>query len=254
MRERLATGLVKLRSSAEQVAGMQIKLKEEQVVVEAKKAETDQLLVQVGQESTVADEQAAKAAVEEAEVAEIAKGVAEFQAQANADLAAAVPAIHKAEAALNGLDKNALGELKGLTSPPAAVLSVTAAVAYMLAPKGANLKKLDSAGAKKMMADVTKFLATLQDYDKDNIAPDEKLKVLEFTGTAKIADGRTVTQGFAGTEENLEFNFNFMKTARGRRAVRLGGQHLHLPRHLPRGRAQAPAARRGRGEACGGQQ
>ena len=200
MRERLATGLVKLRSSAEQVAGMQIKLKEEQVVVEAKKAETDQLLVQVGQESTVADEQAAKAAVEEAEVAEIAKGVAEFQAQANADLAAAVPAIHKAEAALNGLDKNALGELKGLTSPPAAVLSVTAAVSYMLAARGANLKKLDLswAGAKKMMADVGKFLDTLQKFDKDNFWADAKVKVREITGPPD--------------KPNPEFNYDFMKS------------------------------------------
>ena len=39
--------------------------------------------------------------------------------------------------------------------------------------------------------------------------------MLEFTGTAKLADGRTVTQGFAGTEENPEFNFNFMKTKSG---------------------------------------
>ena len=37
---------------------MQVQLKDEQVVVEQKKEETDALLVQVGQESAVADEQA----------------------------------------------------------------------------------------------------------------------------------------------------------------------------------------------------
>ena len=56
MKERLETGLIKLRSSAAQVADMQVQLKEESVVVEQKKAETDELLVQVGKESAVADE------------------------------------------------------------------------------------------------------------------------------------------------------------------------------------------------------
>ena len=46
--ERLEIGLIKLRSSAGQVAEMQAQLKDEQVVVDNKKAETDALLVQVG--------------------------------------------------------------------------------------------------------------------------------------------------------------------------------------------------------------
>jgi len=57
MKVRLETGLIKLRSSAAQVADMQIQLKDEALVVEAKKKETDVLLVQVGQESAIADEQ-----------------------------------------------------------------------------------------------------------------------------------------------------------------------------------------------------
>ena len=75
------------------------------------------------------------------------------QLQAQADLAAAEPAIRKAEAALNGLDKGSLTELKALTTPPKEVILVTTAVAYMLAKKGTNLKKLDVswAGGKKMM-------------------------------------------------------------------------------------------------------
>ena len=51
----------------------------------------------------IAEEEGAKAAIEEAEVAEIAKGVAEFQESANKDLAAAEPAIKKAEARIEEL-------------------------------------------------------------------------------------------------------------------------------------------------------
>ena len=199
-------------TSTPTLADMQVRIAEETIFVEKKKKETDELIVVVGQESVVAEEEGAKAAIEEAEVAEIAKGVAEFQESANRDLAAAEPAIKKAEAALGGLNKAALGELKGLASPPAAVLNVTAAVTFMLQPKGTPIKKIgiDWGSAKKLMGDPAKFLETLQNYDKDNFPEDMKLKVWEYTGTAKLPDGRTVTQGFAGTEENPEFNFKYM--------------------------------------------
>ena len=212
LKAQLEEGLIKLRDAQAQVADLQVRIAEETIVVDKKVKETNELLVVVGQESIIVEEESAKAAVEEAEVAEIAKGVQEFQESANKDLAAAEPAIIKAEAALGGLNKNALGELKGLGSPPAAVLNVTAAVAYMLAAKGSNLKKIDISwnGAKKMMNDVGKFLETLQNYDKDNFWMDAKQKVYEYTGTATLPDGRVVTQGFAGTEENPEFNFKYM--------------------------------------------
>lgn len=129
---RLEQGLVKLRSSAAEVAAMGVQLREEQVVVEQKKEETDGLLAQVGQESAVAEEQAQVAEAEERQVAKVQLEVAAFEAQCATDLAAAEPAIKKAEAALNVLDKKALTELKSLTNPPKDVLSVCQAV--MCAP------------------------------------------------------------------------------------------------------------------------
>eukprot|EP00966_Prymnesium_polylepis_P125379 2899120-Prymnesium_polylepis.1 len=124
----LSDGLLKLEDAQQQVADMQVQLKEESAFVAQKSKETDELIVIVGKESMIAEEESSKAAVEEAEVAEIAQGVADFQLSANRDLAAAEPAIEKAMAALGGLNKAALGELKGLATPPAAVLQVTAAV------------------------------------------------------------------------------------------------------------------------------
>ena len=121
-------------ASPEEVARLQAQLLESQTALqsavndggeeaaaraaEQKKKETDELIVVVGQESVVAEEEGAKAAIEEAEVAEIAKGVAEFQESANKDLAAAEPAIEKAMAALGGLNKNALGEPRASARRP----------------------------------------------------------------------------------------------------------------------------------------
>ena len=203
MRERLATGLVKLRSSAEQVAGMQVQLQEEQVVVEQKKLETDALLVQVGQEAAVADEQAELAAIEEEKVSKVQTDVMAFQRQCEADLAAAEPAVKKAMAALNGLDKNALTELKSLTTPPAEVLNVTAAVQYMMAKKGTNLKKLDVSwnGAKKFMGDANSFLNSLQAFDKDGFLAENKVEVRKFTGPAD--------------NPNPAFTYDYMKSKSG---------------------------------------
>ena len=203
MRDRLATGLVKLRSSAEQVAGMQVQLKEEQVVVEQKKAETEALLVQVGQEAAVADEQGAIAAIEEEKVAGVAKDVMAFQRQCEIDLASAEPAVKKAMAALGGLDKNSLTELKSLTTPPAEVLNVTAAVQYMTAKKGTNLKKIDTSwnAAKKFMGDAASFLAMLQAFDKDNFLLENKAEVRKFTGPPDAP--------------NPNFNYDYMKSKSG---------------------------------------
>ena len=188
--DRLETGLIKLRSSAAQVADMQVQLKDEQVVVEQKKAETDALLVQVGQESTVADEQAELAAIEEEKVSKVQAEVTAFQRQAEAELYAAEPAIKKAEAALQGLDKNSLTELKGLANPPKDVLTVTAAVMYMAAKKGANLKKMDVSwnAAKKFMGSPDDFLRLLTNFDKDNYLIENKEMVRKLTGPANAPD------------------------------------------------------------------
>jgi len=198
MKARLETGLIKLRSSAAQVADMQVQLKDEALVVEAKKKETDVLLVQVGQESAIADEQAELGAVEAEKVAGIQQEVSAFAAQCNADLAAAEPAVKAAAEALNNLDKGSLTELKSMTSPSPLVLAVVNAVQYMMAPKGQlNKVKPAWAEAKKMMGSVDKFLESLLFFDKDNLLLENKAKVRNFTGPAEAP--------------NPEFNFTAVK-------------------------------------------
>ena len=138
---RLENGLVKLRAASGQVAEMMIQVSEEAIVVEQKKAETDVLLVQVGQESAIADEQAELGAIEAEKVGVISTEVGAFAAQCAADLAAAEPAIAAATEALNSLDKGSLTELKGMVriaythiyycSNPCTVLLMCDSVAHL---------------------------------------------------------------------------------------------------------------------------
>ena len=75
----LEEGLIKLKKDAqEQVADVQVVIAEETVFVEKEKKETDELIVVVGKELIITEEEGTKVAIEEVEVAKIANGVAEF--------------------------------------------------------------------------------------------------------------------------------------------------------------------------------
>jgi len=132
LKERLENGLEKMNSASEQVAELQENLVKDMEIVEAKKAATDELIVIVGKETAIAEEQKAAAAIEEEKCSAIAEEVMAFQAECDKDLEAAEPIIAEAEAALNTLDKKSLGELKSLSSPPAGVDDVTSAVIWLL--------------------------------------------------------------------------------------------------------------------------
>lgn len=125
---RLEQGLTKLRSTSLQVAAMDDQLREEQVDLEHKKLETDTLLIQVGEESAVSDEQAQLAAAEEKLVADMQSDVDALEAQCAAELAATEPVLKKAEHALATLDKKMIAELRAINSPSKDVSSVCQAV------------------------------------------------------------------------------------------------------------------------------
>jgi hypothetical protein len=89
----------------------------------------------------------------EAKVA--ADAAAVIKEQAAGELAEAAPAMERASAAVRGLDKNSLGELKGFKAPPKGVERVTGACAMMLEGEFKKHEQWDY--AKKMMADVGGF-------------------------------------------------------------------------------------------------
>lgn len=55
-KERLENGVDKIAQASAQVADLQKALKEEQIIVEEKKGQTDELIVSIGKEKAVVDE------------------------------------------------------------------------------------------------------------------------------------------------------------------------------------------------------
>ena len=169
LKERLESGLEKLKSTAEMVAQLQEDLVGEQEVVEEKKKATDKLLAHVGQETAFAESEKDKAAVDEEAADAIATEVGEIQAQASKELEAAEPIIMAAEKALNSLDKGGLTEMKGFGSPAVDVVSVGSATVILTSTNHKVPRDVSWAAVKKMMANVGQFLDGLLNFDKDNV-------------------------------------------------------------------------------------
>ncbi len=167
-KERLENGVDKIAQASAQVADLQKALKDEQIIVEEKKAQTDELIVSIGKEKAVVDDAVEAGREDEEAAGKLAAEVMAFQEECENDLKAAEPIIAEAEAALNSLDKNSLGELKSFGSPAADVVSVVSAVIVLTAPGGKIPKDLSWAAGKKMMGNVDQFLKSLISFDKDN--------------------------------------------------------------------------------------
>lgn len=201
LKERLENGLEKMNSAAEQVAELQENLVKDMIIVEAKKLATDELIVVVGKETAIAEEQKAGAAVEEAKCSAIAEEVIAFQKECDKDLEAAEPIIREAEAALGTLDKKSITELKSLASPPAGVDDVTAAVIW-LTNGGKKPSDISWNGAKKMMANVDQFLNVLISFDKDN-TPDNACTWVETNCISKAHFNVETMRGKSGAAAGM---------------------------------------------------
>jgi len=161
--KRLDTGLDTLQRTNRDVAVLQEFLKEKKKEVEAKKAATDALLEEMGQQREEAQAQNVIAEKEKAKADKASEQARKLEEQAAGDLAIATPALEAANDAVNCLDKASLTELKSLSKPPQGVDKVTSAVLIMLR----NEKKDFSwENAKKMMAKVDQFKDTLEQYSK----------------------------------------------------------------------------------------
>ena len=110
-----------------------------------------------------------------ADAARIAASANAIKADAEADLAAAIPAVEAAMAALNTLDKKALGECSKMQTPPGGVDDIFAACVVLLAGihkgvvcskngKVADANRGWAAAKKQILTDITLFMQTLMDY------------------------------------------------------------------------------------------
>lgn len=167
-KERLENGIDKIAQASSQVTDLQRVLKEEQIVVEEKKAQTDELIVSIGREKAVVDQVVEAGREDEESATRLQTDVSAFQAECERDLSEAEPIIQQAEAALDSLNKKELSELKSFGSPAAEIVQVAAAC-LVLTCGGKIPKDRDWNAGKKMMADVNSFLASLKSFDKDNV-------------------------------------------------------------------------------------
>jgi dynein heavy chain len=164
--ERLKTGLLVLNKTAEDVSDLQADLSHTMSMVEEKRKHTDALLDQMGKQRSEAEGHMAAAQVE-AEKAEVASAEAEkIRLEAESDLAEAKPAMDAAKEAVNGLSKASLSELKNFPTPPSGVDICTKGVLMMIA---GEMKNHSWERAKKMMSNVTAFMASLEAYDAETI-------------------------------------------------------------------------------------
>jgi len=164
--ERLKTGLLVLRKTAEDVTDLQADLAHTMAMVEEKRKHTDALLDQMGKQRADAEVHMAKAQIQAESAAEATAEALKIQTEAESDLAEAKPAMDAAKEAVNGLSKASLSELKNFPTPPSGVDVCTKGVLMMIA---GEMKNHSWERAKKMMSNVSQFMASLEAYDAENI-------------------------------------------------------------------------------------
>eukprot|EP00002_Diphylleia_rotans_P013196 TRINITY_DN2570_c0_g1_i1.p1 TRINITY_DN2570_c0_g1~~TRINITY_DN2570_c0_g1_i1.p1 ORF type:complete len:3210 (-),score=627.88 TRINITY_DN2570_c0_g1_i1:227-9145(-) len=186
-RRRYDNGLQKLLSTEEEVGEMQKELVELKPLLITMSQKTDDLMksIQADQEEAAVT----KAVVEKDEASATlqAEEARKIKEECEADLQEVMPTLFDAQKALETLNKNDVSEVKSMKNPPEGVRKVMEAVCIMLDIKPTLLegnrmgKKVYDywESSKKMLSD-SKFLQTLQAYDKDNIAPGIIEKIVPY--------------------------------------------------------------------------
>ncbi|GIY27745.1 dynein heavy chain 7, axonemal [Caerostris darwini] len=178
-KNRYEVGLQELQNAAFAVAKMQEKLtslqptlviagkkvEEQMAIVQAESADVAEVEKVVKQDEAVANEQAANAQA--------------IKDECDSDLAHAVPILEAAIQALNILTPADITVVKSMKSPPAGVKLVMEAICVLKGIKPDRIPDPSGTGkmiedywgpSKKLLGDM-KFLDSLKNYDKDNIAP-----------------------------------------------------------------------------------
>ncbi|NWX62644.1 DYH17 protein, partial [Promerops cafer] len=176
--DRLEKGLMKLRSTASQVDDLKAMLAIQEIELKQKNEDTDKLIHVVGVETEKVSKEKAIADEEELKVEAINKMVAEKQRACASDLAEAEVVLSAAREALDTLNKNNLTELKSFAAPPPEVVNVMAAVLILTAENGKIPKDKSWTAAKVKIGKADTFLASLKNYDGENI-PEPCLKAFE---------------------------------------------------------------------------
>ncbi|KER25823.1 hypothetical protein T265_06797 [Opisthorchis viverrini] len=178
-RTRYVNGLDKLAFASTQVADMQVKLEELQPQLVEASAENESLLIVIATESVAVEEQRVKVKAEEEIVNQKADASKALSEECRADLAEAQPALDAALCALDTLKPADITIVKSMKNPPTGVKLVMEAVCVMRDikpdkvndPAGSGKKINDYWGPSKKLLGEMNFLASLREFDKDNINP-----------------------------------------------------------------------------------
>eukprot|EP01052_Picozoa_sp_SAG31_P011054 SAG31_NODE_617_length_13514_cov_13.659858_2_plen_4275_part_00 len=187
VRNRYVVGLDKLNSTADQVKTMETELIALQPVLVNKTTEVNELMEKIKVDSAEAGKVKAVVSVEEAAASKQAAEADALKTECETDLAAAMPALQAALAALDTLNKGDITEVKGMKSPPPGVILVMHALCTLMEVKIIKKNDPDKPGkkiddpwetAKKEFLNDAKFLQRLYAFDKDNI-PDEAIEKVQ---------------------------------------------------------------------------
>ncbi|KAF6028575.1 DNAH7 [Bugula neritina] len=176
---RYEVGLEKLQSAAADVAKMQVELTELQPQLIVASKDVDDMVVVIEKESIEVEKVAKVVSQDEAVANEQASAAQAIADDCDRDLSKALPILNAALAALDTLTPQDITLVKTMKSPPGGVKLVLEAICVLKNikpervpdPSGSGKKIEDFWGPSKKMLGDMKFLESLHQYDKDNIAP-----------------------------------------------------------------------------------
>jgi len=178
-RDRYANGLEKLIDTESKVDGMKENLEELIPKLEVARTETAALMEHIKVESVGANETRVVVERDQKVAAKVAGETRDLAESCQRDLDAAIPALNKAEKALNSITKGQVSEIKALKKPPENIKMTLSAVMIMLGEKPVKVpgekpgeKILDYWPTAQTVMSDGGFLQRLVTYDKDNIQPE----------------------------------------------------------------------------------
>nr|KAJ3422321.1 Dynein heavy chain 7, axonemal [Polyrhizophydium stewartii] len=179
VRKRYAGGLDKLQFAAEQIARMQVDLKELQPQLLKTSEETVEMLAKIERESVEVESTRKTVAADEAVASSKAEQSAAMKNECENDLAEALPLLNAALSALDTLKKTDIDLVKSMKNPPDGVKLVMEAVCVMKDikpekvpdPSGSGRMVLDYWKSSLKMLSDPQFLNSLKSFDKDDIPP-----------------------------------------------------------------------------------
>ena len=190
-KNRLTVGVDKIKTTKEQVAGMQKTLTDLQPQLTKTQAEVDEMMIQITADKADAAETKALVEVEETSATVKAAETKEIADDAQKDLDEALPALDEAVKCLSELKKSDIEEVRGFKIPTPGVKLTCHAICLMFEVKPVKVKDPDNAmGPKisdyfqpckdKLFKDAKGFIKMMIEFDKDNIKATTITKIAPF--------------------------------------------------------------------------